>query len=125
MADAFQALQPTGPPGWAGSPWFFLALNLVAVARSTSRRALSTGFPDALTLVMTTALTVVTQLMVCLIQATQNRDGRAIHLKLDELLRAIAEARTELARAEDMAGEEVERGSGRSRKRGEGSEPPS
>jgi len=45
---------------------------------------------------------------VFLIQNTQNRDGRAIHLKLDELLRAVADARTELARAEELSQEEVE-----------------
>lgn len=40
---------------------------------------------------------------------TQNRDGRAVHLKLDELLRAVREARTQVAGAEDMAEAQVER----------------
>jgi low affinity Fe/Cu permease len=66
------------------------------------------GFGDTWQLVMTTGLTVTTQLLVILIQATQNRDGRALHLKLDELLRAVAEARTTVARAEDMPAEELE-----------------
>jgi low affinity Fe/Cu permease len=44
-----------------------------------------------------------------LIQATQNRDSKAIHLKLDELLRAIAKARTGLVGIEHMSEEELKR----------------
>jgi low affinity Fe/Cu permease len=47
--------------------------------------------------------------MVFLIQATQNRDSKAIHLKLDELLRAISKARTGLVGLEDMDEEDVKR----------------
>lgn len=93
--------------GWAGSPWFF-ALN-VAIVGGWLVWGLVAGFSDTMQLVMTTGLTVTTQLLVILIQATQNRDGRALHLKLDEVLRALAEARTDLARAEEMSAEEVER----------------
>jgi low affinity Fe/Cu permease len=46
---------------------------------------------------------------VFVIQASQNRDAKALHLKLDELLRAVGAARTALAGAEDMAEAEVER----------------
>jgi low affinity Fe/Cu permease len=91
---------------WAGSPLFF-AVNLVAVAVYLVV-GVTSGFSEGLNLVMTTGLTVVTQLLVVLIQATQNRDGRAVHLKLDELLKAVAEARTTVARAEDMPSEELE-----------------
>jgi low affinity Fe/Cu permease len=63
---------------------------------------------DTWQLIVTSGLTVTTQLLVILIQNTQNRDGRAIHLKLDELLRAVADARTDLARAEELSQEEVE-----------------
>jgi len=93
--------------GWAGSPAFF-ALNLVTVAAFFGW-GFTFGFSDTLQLIMTTGLTIVTQLMVVLIQGSQNRDGRAVHLKLDELLRAVSEARTDLAGAEDMAEEQVER----------------
>lgn len=92
--------------GWVGTPWFFGA-NVLLVALWVA-----TGpwfrFGDTWQLVMTTTLTVTTQLLVILIQNTQNRDGRAIHLKLDEILRAIGEARTELSRAEEMTEEEIE-----------------
>jgi len=92
--------------GWVGTPWFF-ALN-VGVIGAWLVYGLVAGFSDTMQLVMTTGLTVTTQLLVILIQATQNRDGRAVHLKLDELLRAVAEARTTVARAEDMPREELE-----------------
>ena len=91
---------------WVGTPAFFL-INVAVVTVW-----LVTGpwfhFGDTWQLVMTTVLTVTTQLLVILIQNTQNRDGRAIHLKLDEILRAVGEARTELTRAEEMSEDEVE-----------------
>lgn len=55
------------------------------------------GFSDTWQLVVNTATTVITYLLVFVIQNTQNRDAVAIHLKLDEILRALPEARTELA----------------------------
>lgn len=92
--------------GWVGSPAFFL----INVAIVIIWLALGPVFhwSDAWQLVVTSGLTVTTQLLVILIQNTQNRDGRAIHLKLDEVLRAVVEARTELVRAEEMSEDEVE-----------------
>jgi low affinity Fe/Cu permease len=74
-----------------GSPWaFFLALAIVVVW-------LLSGpvfhFSDTWQLVINTGTTIVTFLMVFLIQNTQNRDARAVHLKLDELIRATKRAR--------------------------------
>lgn len=91
---------------WVGSPGFFLANVALVVAWL----ALGPVFhwSDTWQLIVTSGLTVTTQLLVILIQNTQNRDGRAIHLKLDEVLRAIGDARTELARAEEMSEDEVE-----------------
>ena len=60
-------------------------------------------------LVINTATTIVTFLMVFLIQNTQNRDARAIHLKLDELLRATPKARREFMEAEEEDLDEIER----------------
>lgn len=60
------------------------------------------GFSDSWQLVVNTATNVITFLMVFLIQATQNRDSKAIHLKLDELLRAVAKARTGLVGLEKL-----------------------
>ncbi|HEY7214509.1 MAG TPA: low affinity iron permease family protein, partial [Thermoanaerobaculia bacterium] len=53
--------------------------------------------------------TIVTFLMVFLIQNTQNRDSLAIHLKLDELIRAVAKARTGMVDLEDLSDEELEK----------------
>jgi len=53
--------------------------------------------------------TLVTTLMVFLIQNTQNRDSRAIHLKLDELIRATPRARNEFMEVEDEDLDEIER----------------
>src|SRR5258708_711169 len=54
------------------------------------------GFSDTWQLVINTGTTIVTFLMVFLIQNTQNRDAKALHLKLDELIRAVAGARNQL-----------------------------
>jgi len=67
------------------------------------------GFSDTWQLVINTGTTIITFLMVFLIQNTQNRDARAIHLKLDELLRAVKDARTGMVDLEDMSDEELKR----------------
>ena len=67
------------------------------------------GFSDTWQLVINTGTTIVTFLMVFLIQNTQNRDARAIHLKLDELLRATPRARNEFMEAEEEDLDEIER----------------
>ncbi|MGI8483948.1 MAG: low affinity iron permease family protein [Thermomicrobiales bacterium] len=67
------------------------------------------GFSQVWQLVINTGTTIITFLMVFLIQNTQNRDSRAIHLKLDELLRAISEADDEMISAEDDTDEELKR----------------
>ena len=59
-------------------------------------------FSDTWQLVINTTTTIVTFLMVFLIQSTQNRDSQAIHLKLDELIRANKEARNNLLVLEDL-----------------------
>lgn len=89
-----------------GTPWFFGANLALIVAWVVW--GLIGGFGEFMQAVITTILTVTTQLLVILIQATQNRDGRAVHLKLDEVLRALDAARTELARAEEMTEQEIE-----------------
>ena len=64
-------------------------------------------FSDTWQLVINTGTTVVTFLMVFLIQNTQNRDSHAIHLKLDELIRANKNARNKLLALENMSDEEL------------------
>jgi low affinity Fe/Cu permease len=61
------------------------------------------GFSDTWQLVINTGTTIVTFLMVFLIQNTQNRDARAVHLKLDELIRGVEGARTRLVDLESMS----------------------
>jgi low affinity Fe/Cu permease len=64
-------------------------------------------YSDTWQLVINTATTVVTFLMVFLVQNTQNRDAKAIHLKLDELIRGVRGARTELVALEEMSDEDL------------------
>ena len=75
-----------------GTPWAFLVALAVIVGWAVTGPVF--GFSDTWQLVINTGTTIVTFLMVFLIQNTQNRDARALHLKLDELLRAVAAART-------------------------------
>ena len=88
-----------------GSHWaFFLAL-LVIIAWLISGPIFH--FSDTWQLVINTGTTVVTFLMVFLIQATQNRDAAAIHLKLDKLIRAQRSARNIFADLENATVEEI------------------
>jgi low affinity Fe/Cu permease len=64
-------------------------------------------YSDTWQLVINTATTIVTFLMVFLIQNTQNRDAKAIQLKLDELIRGVRGARTGLVRLEERSDEEL------------------
>ena len=66
-------------------------------------------FSDTWQLVINTATTIITFLMVFLIQNTQNRDGAAVQLKLDELIRAMKGAQNSVLSLEEMSEEELER----------------
>ncbi len=66
-------------------------------------------YSDTWQLVINTSTTIITFLMVFLIQNSQNRDARAFHLKLDELIRAVKGARTELVNLEDLTEDELEK----------------
>jgi low affinity Fe/Cu permease len=90
-----------------GSAWSFaVALSVILVWGITGPIF---QFSDTWQLVINTGTTIVTFLMVFLIQNTQNRDARALHLKLDELIRALTEARTGLVDLEDLPEEELDR----------------
>jgi low affinity Fe/Cu permease len=67
------------------------------------------GFSDTWQLVINTATTIVTFLMVFLIQATQNRDAEAMQLKLDEIIRAIGNAKNELLDIEELEASDLDR----------------
>jgi low affinity Fe/Cu permease len=90
-----------------GSSWAFL----VALAAVILWAALGPHYhySDTWELVINTGTTIVTFLMVFLIQHTQNRDTRALHLKLDELLRAVKGARTGLVNLEALSDEDLAR----------------
>jgi len=91
---------------WAGHyVAFVLAVSIIIVWAVTGPLF---GFSDTWQLVINTGTTIVTFLMVFLIQNTQNRDALAVHLKLDELLRAIGEADNALMEVEDETDEELE-----------------
>ncbi|HEY4133147.1 MAG TPA: low affinity iron permease family protein, partial [Gemmatimonadaceae bacterium] len=66
-------------------------------------------FSDTWQLVINTGTTIVTFLMVFLIQNTQNRESRVVQLKLDELIRAVSAARNSLLDMEAMSDEDLER----------------
>ncbi len=66
-------------------------------------------FSDTWQLVINTATTIVTFLMVFLIQCTQNRDSEATHVKLDEIIRAIGNAKNELLDLEELEEEDLDR----------------
>jgi low affinity Fe/Cu permease len=90
---------------WSGSYRTFLgALTIVLVWAATGPLF---GFSTTWQLVINTGTTVVTFLMVFLIQNTQHRDALAVHLKLDELIRAIAAADDTMMGAEGDTDEEL------------------
>ena len=64
-------------------------------------------YSDTWQLVVNTATTIITFLMVFLIQNTQNRDARAIHLKLNEIIRSIQTAHNEMIDIENLSDEEL------------------
>ena len=95
-----------GVAGWAGRPpAFMLALLIVIVWVVTGPFF---KWSDTWQLVINTGTTIVTFLMVFLIQNSQNRDGAAIQAKLDELLRALEQARSRFVGIEHMTEEEIE-----------------
>jgi low affinity Fe/Cu permease len=67
------------------------------------------GFSDTWQLIINTGTTVVTFLMIFLVQATQNRDSAAFHLKLDELVRAMQGASNELLDMEELTSDDLEK----------------
>src|SRR6266498_2345279 len=89
-----------------GTPWAFVVALAVIVVWAVTGPVF--GFSDSWQLVINTGTTIVTFLMVFLIQATQNRETRALNLKLDELIRAQRKARNIFADLEDATDEELE-----------------
>jgi low affinity Fe/Cu permease len=92
--------------GWVGSAWaFFLALASVILWGGLGPHY---HYSDTWQLVINTGTTVATFLIVFLIQNTQNRDARALHLKLDEVIRAIHGAHNEMIDIEKLSDAELQ-----------------
>jgi low affinity Fe/Cu permease len=89
-----------------GSKWAFTLATLLIVVWALSGPLFH--YSDTWQLVVNTATTVVTFLIVFLIQNTQNRDARAIHLKLDEIIRALGKARNEMINIESLSDADLE-----------------
>src|SRR5437588_7653821 len=88
-----------------GSAWAFAGAILIIVVWGLTGPAFH--YSDTWQLIINTGTTIVTLLMVFLIQNTQNRDAKAMQLKLDEIIRALKKARNELVDLEDLSDEEL------------------
>jgi len=91
--------------GALGSPWLFV-LNLMLIGIWLAAGPFF-HFSDTWQLLVNTATTVITYLAVFLIQNTQNRDAKAVHLKLDELISSVAGARNRLVDLEELSDDEL------------------
>jgi low affinity Fe/Cu permease len=90
-----------------GSAWaFVVAVFIIAVWALTGP---TFHFSDTWQLIINTGTTIVTFLMVFLIQNTQNRDSKALHLKLDEIIRALKGARNQLVDLEKLSDEDLDK----------------
>jgi len=88
-----------------GSAWTFTAAILIIVLWSITGPTFH--YSDTWQLIINTGTTIVTFLMVFIIQNTQNRDAKAVHLKLDEIIRAVSGARNELVDLEALSDEDL------------------
>jgi len=96
----------SGASFWLGSKWAFVgAGTVIAVWGATGPLF---HYSDTWQLVINTGTTIVTFLMVFLIQNTQNRDAKAINLKLDELILAVKRARNQMINIENLSDVELD-----------------
>jgi low affinity Fe/Cu permease len=89
-----------------GSPIAFMTAVILVIIWAICGPFL--GFSEVWQLTINTATTIITFLMVFLVQASQNNDTRAIHLKLDEIIRSLDEARDDYMGAERLSRKELE-----------------
>jgi len=104
VSDAFRVFARRSS-ATLGSAWAFAAAILIIIVWGATGPTFH--FSDTWQLIINTGTTIVTFLMVFLIQNTQNRDAKAVHLKLDEIIRAIKGARNELVDLEDLSDEDL------------------
>ena len=105
LNDAFRRFANGTARGF-GSPWMFILAAVICVGWVITGPIFH--FSEAWQFFINDLTNVVTFLAVFLIQNTQNRDAKAIHLKLDELLRAVEGARSHLIDLEDLGDDELE-----------------
>jgi low affinity Fe/Cu permease len=91
---------------WTGSPQAFIAAVAIIVIWALSGPVF--GYSDTWQLVINTGTTIVTFLMVFLIQNTQNRDSKAMQLKLDELIRVTPGAHARLLDIEELSDRDLQ-----------------
>ena len=91
---------------WSGHPITFITAVTIVVVWAVTGPVF--GFSDTWQLIINTGTTILTFLMVFLIQNTQNRDAKAVQLKLDELIRATQGAHTVLLDLEELSDKEIE-----------------
>ena len=104
LAESFQDFATT-TSFWVGTKWAFLLAVGAIIGWALSGPYFH--YSDTWQLVVNTATTIVTFLIVFLIQNTQNRDARAIHLKLDEIIRAIRRADNQMIDIEKLSDEDL------------------
>src|SRR5438128_3760341 len=90
-----------------GSAWAFAGALLIILVWILTGPTFH--FSDTWQLIINTGTTIVTFLMVFLIQNTQHRDAKAVHLKLDEVIRALKDARNELVDLEDLSDQDLKK----------------
>ena len=90
---------------WSGKPWTFMAAVLVVVLWAVTGPFF--GFSNTWQLVINTGTTIITFLMVFIIQQTQNKDTQALELKLNEIVAAIAGASNRLIDVENLTSAEL------------------
>ena len=105
MQDLFRALAERTAHA-VGTSWAFLLALLTVFAWAVTGPFF--GYSDTWQLVINTGTTIITFLMVFLIQNTQNRESRLVTLKLDELLRGVEGARTGFVNLDKMSDEELQ-----------------
>lgn len=90
-----------------GTPWAFIIATVIIIIWAITGPLFD--FSDTWQLVINTSTTIVTFLMVFLIQNTQNRDSKAINIKLDELINTYRQANNELLDLDDLTDEQIDK----------------
>ena len=106
VQDAFRVFARTAS-SVLGTAWAFVAaITIIAIWAITGPIY---DYSDTWQLLINTGTTIVTFLMVFIIQNTQNRDSKAVHLKLDELIRSIDSARNHLVNVDRLSDDELKK----------------